>query len=1223
MLKRVTVTSLALIFIAFVEAVGGQDGNGSFAMPERLALQPVDRIGYPEDSEDMDVLPGFREPPAGYGQAPFYWWVGEKLTKERLLWQLDQLHEAGVQGFSVSYPHSHSDIDVETNKDGFGRWGMTYPSDPVIFSDAWWELWNWFTGECAKRDMGVGLDDYTFCTPGNRQWPDDIAALPELKAYQGKLIFTNKTVPGGEDIHLDLPETLLSIRAYPAAGGRLTGDASVDLAPHVESHRLSWKALKGKTWQVVVVSTAGGFMLHPEHGNEVVARYFQRFEDHVVPANRKGQNFFFQDELLVDLHVGTWSEDLADEFRTRKGYDIGPHLAALRHDIGPKTVKVRLDYWDVVVELAEERYFKPIFDWHWERGLLYGCDNEGRGLNPVAYGDYFRASRWFTAPGNDAPMGNTALVQTKVSSSIAHLYRRPRVWLEAFHSMGWDARAAQIHEATERHYLLGGNLLCLHGLYYTTFGGWWEWAPPDFHFRMPYWPHMKGWLKYVERLSYLLPQGHHVCDVAMVYPVAPLQARNGGKTDTAFEAAKVMFDAGIDFDFIDSQSLARSEIKNGQVRIEGEAYRVLILPDMTAIRFSTIEKARELHRSGGLVLNIGRLPEASDRIGGDDPKLRKILGELFDKTGRNLGKSITRIPGTISKAITRDFVPETGSGHVLHRRAGPRDIYMVMDVPRGEECFFRAQGKVELWDPWTGNTRPLPVTRQTEDGSYVVIPNPEPQSSIIVFSPGEPVLATAIPATSEEEEVFRLDGEWDCELVPTLNNRWGDYRQPPSEKIIGAEAREFDYITADKVGAGWQEPGFSQPGWRTVRVSFGPQFQVLHLPKECDPVAAERQIRNATECADIRIDGKTFSWKPYEYSWRWGVKDQPGSQGYHGLKKNVSDGFLIMGEGGHFFYRTSVQVSEETRATLVGEGRKADKIWIDGVLCSGGEVVLKRGANDILAAYVEVPEIKLQGGPHVHDTRARSAVVLVEQGAGEAASFPLAMRWYTQPGLLAYDVMSGKKTAGCYRFQAPPGLQEMTFSAYGELTMWVDGESVQAQPDEEQADGLRQYSVQLESPKLRQSTVAIRVVHQPGHYAGAAIPEPIELNCGPGKIQTGDWSKVGVLEHYSGGMWYRRSVTLTAAQVSGDVTLDLGRVIATCEVWVNGKRAAVCVTEPFAPDITDYVRPGENQIAILVYNTLSNHYQTIPTPTCYKRTTASGLAGPVQIRTVPSRLKAS
>ena len=188
------------------------------------------------------------------------------------------------------------------------------------------------------------------------------------------------------------------------------------------------------------------------------------------------------------------------------------------------TPKVRMDYADVRMALMEERYFQPIYHWHASRGLIFACDSGGRGLQPDEFGDYFRATRWYTAPGHDTPGGQADLIKGKVSSSIASLYRRPRVWLEGYHSLGWGATPERLMFATRENYLYGCTLLNLHGLYYTTHGSFWEWAPPCYHFRMPYWEHMGVFLKYFERLSYLLSQGTFVCDVAVLYPVAPFEA---------------------------------------------------------------------------------------------------------------------------------------------------------------------------------------------------------------------------------------------------------------------------------------------------------------------------------------------------------------------------------------------------------------------------------------------------------------------------------------------------------------------------------------------------------------------------------------------------------------------------------------------------------------------------------------------------------------------------
>lgn len=110
-------------------------------------------------------------------------------------------------------------------------------------------------------------------------------------------------------------------------------------------------------------------------------------------------------------------------------------------------------------------------------------------------------------------------------------------------------------------------------------------------------------------------------------------------------------------------------------------------------------------------------------------------------------------------------------------------------------------------------------------------------------------------------------------------------------------------------------------------------------------------------------------------------------------------------------------------------------------------------------------------------------------------------------------------------------------------------------------------------------------------------------------MPAGDWAKAGVLETYSGGAWYRKSVSLTAEQAAQRVMLDLGRVVASAEVRVNGRPAGIKVSPPWKLDITKLVKTGDNRIEVLVCNTLANHYVTIPTH--YRGSTESGLIGPV------------
>lgn len=223
-------------------------------------------------------------------------------------------------------------------------------------------------------------------------------------------------------------------------------------------------------------------------------------------------------------------------------------------------------------------------------------------------------------------------MHSKVSSSVAHLYQRPRTWLEGFYSSSWQTSSADVADAIFRNYALGHNLLSLHGLYYSTHGSFWEWAPPCNHHHMPYWPEMASLLGATERLSWLMCQGTHCCDAAIVYPVAAVEAdpAEGKKAvDCAFRAANDLYAHGVDFDFIDFESIERSEVKDGRLHVSGETYRTVILPDMQAARFGMMDKLGEFARLGGRVAVIGQAPIASDRIGRDDPLLAECVRDIL------------------------------------------------------------------------------------------------------------------------------------------------------------------------------------------------------------------------------------------------------------------------------------------------------------------------------------------------------------------------------------------------------------------------------------------------------------------------------------------------------------------------------------------------------------------------------------------------------------------
>ena len=1206
-----TAATLAALLLAALATVALAADSG-FSDPVNAVPPPPNAAGYPSRAANLDALPGFRTPPPGYGEVPYWWWTGEALDVDRMIWQLDQLHQKGISGVQVNYAHEDSP-----------GW-PTYAVEPPIFSEAWWKVWGRIADECRKRGMGIGLSTYTLdWTGADNLFRQLFYRKPELNAL--RLSPANRQrLSGGKSATLDAPADTIAAHAYRVDGG-LVREGGVDLTPNVRDGKLTWTAPDGE-WEIWTFrADRQANTINPLQvgiGEVVIRDFYQPFQDATPNKSHEGLNYFFNDELNVGGGNLVWTPDFAAEFQKRKGYDLFTVLPALWGDIGPKTPKVRMDYADVRMALMEERYFQPIYRWHASRGLIFACDSGGRGLSPNEFGDYFRVTRWYTAPGHDTPGGHADLIKGKVSSSIANLYRRPRVWLEGYHSLGWGATPERLMQATRENYLFGCTLLNLHGLYYSTHGSFWEWAPPSYHFRMPYWQHMGVFLKYFERLSYLLSQGSLVCDVAVVYPVAPFEAGlDGGKaTETAFNTASVLMAAGINFEFVDADSLARAQVRAGRLEVADSSYRALVFPAMQAVRWSSLEKASALAKAGGLVLSVGALPFASDRAGRDDKQLDALVAATIPEKHR-LSKPAD-VPAMILAAITPDTRADRPV-RSLHRKVGPRDVYMVMDAPKNSTVEFRAKGQVELWDPWTGQAQPLRVLGQTATGTKVELPLEAYEAQIVVFTPGKEHVNPP-PRQERPVQEIALDGQWEFELKPTMDNRYGDFRLPAVDKTIGPEARIFRHAVESGNAAAWRAPDFDDSRWERATYDFGQQFWLLGpIPPGEAGDALDSQLAKLASVnpqEPVTVAGKPINWRPYSFSWRQGFEGDPGHQGYHGLKENITDHFLCLGKrggalnettygpeipGGRYYLWTSATVDRQGAAHVVASAKQAGPrptasevltpaaVFVNGARIEDLQkaVPLRAGANPILVRY---------------DQAGRGYFVLKRDGADAAPATrtPLSMTWFDDPSVIRFDVHAGTKSAEWFRFTAPPGLRAITLDAKASsLEVWAGGKPMRSA-------GKGRY--EPAAPLSRAAVIAIRAVPQTGFAGAAVFPEPIKLECGPGVAALGDWSKAGALECYSGGAWYRKTVTLTPEQAHGEVAIDLGRVIATAEVRVNGQLAGIRVAPPWRVDISKQVKPGENRIEVLVFNTLANHYLTIPTN--YRGDLTSGLIGPVTLR---------
>jgi hypothetical protein len=1219
--------------------------------------------------------PSFIHPAPEFGPVPFWWWVGEPLDRGRLEWQLDRLLEKGVRNTIVSYNH-HGD-------------GAPNRGEPAVFTPEWWDLMRFMLEACERRGMRLSFQDYTLLNPTL----EEIGREEPGMAGAGSLRETHVRVAAGGEAALRMEETgeVVAAFAYPFRAGRAHLEGALALTGAVRDGALQWQAPNGAgEWLVSLVWCRGSAFdpLHPQAGERVIERFYAPFEREAGAHLGKTLSISFQDELDFGGAMPRWSRVLPAEFLARKGYDLVPQLAALWHDLGPRSAKVRIDYADVVVRLMEERYFVPVFEWHERHGLLFGNDNIGRGgieEGRRAYGDTFRTMRWYSAPGTDDPSlaGARAFRGLKVNSSIAHLYRRPRVWNECFHSSGWGTQPCEVVAALNADFVLGATVVNLHGLYYSTFGGWWEWAPPDFHFRQPYWDDTAAFTDYATRLCQTLSQGVHVCDVAIVYPITAIEGglnprvdasaefeesvseRQAGKNGATLDAAEAsafgigrrLVEAGVDFDFVDFESLERAEIRDGQLTVAGEAYRVLVLPWMSAARFSTLRVARDFARAGGLVVLFGCKPSASEHAGAKDAELDALVAELCDThtpEGRPATVFIPERYREVLEVVTahagRDFDAAGTGFQAVHRRAGSTDYYFVFNPARAEiegRVGFRATGRARRLDAWTGAAQALAC--ECDSGGL--------SRSVLNLGPGEGVLVAfdatevaagvygeggAIPGAravrSAAVECLELAATWEAELEPTRDNRHGDFRRPPTPGFLGAEARRFRHAQERPEGAeGWERREFADEDWSEVTFSFGQKLWCLGpLEPGAELEALERALAAAT-CIDpergVRAGGREHRWRPYAFSTRWGVEDDPHlkdwAAGPHGLKGEVPDEFIELHADGRpgavWLLWTAVEVAETRPATFVMGSRSRYAAWLNGQRVLAQEAELPPGRQSIwnLPHYRCEPrerEVTLHAGANplllrfVQPVGQRMRAYAAFAPPADAPAPELALRWFAAPGQPSFNPRPDEVArASWYRFDSAPGLKALRVVARRACAAWADGAPLALVATERREDGLVESRFEVARPSPGCARVALRVEPVRGAFGGDALAEPVAMECGPGVLREGDWCAQG-LAHYSGRAWYRQTVRLTEDEAARALHLDLGRVAATAEAWVNGRRLATLLAPPWRVLVQGAMQAGENRIEIRVANTLANHFHVgIPTPYAPAEQTVSGLLGPVTL----------
>ena len=540
---------------------------------------------------------------------------------------------------------------------------------------------------------------------------------------------------------------VLDITQYMAADGKLTWSAPDEKSwtilrfGHVNEGRKNSPAPPAGTgWECDKLSTEG-----PEAH---FAGYIGRLTNGALQGG-------MLNGMLLDsweCYSQTWTQKMESEFAERTGYELRSWLPALMGyviDTPETTSRFLLDWRMVVGDLFANKFYRRMAELGHEQGLTVVYETAAGDVFPADIMEYFKYADFpmceFWHPYSTGYVGSLNFKPIKPTASAARLYGKTRVAAESFTAfdLHWNEHFEFLKDYADYHFIEGVT----HNVFHTyTHNPQIGFLPPGtsmgskigtpFLRGQTWWPYMKEFTTYLARCSYMLERGRSVSDVLWY-----LGDEISHKPDQEYP-----FPAGYKYDYCNPDVLLnRLTVKDGQVMTpEGISYRLIWIPENKRMRPETLEHLHGLIQAGATV--VANAPQRIAGLrGGEQAEQRftQAVDAIWGKAAKgvkSIGKGRLLSGVSLEEALQMlDIQPDVqGDVRWLHRQVKGADWYFI--TPQKQQSFsgkvtFRAEGAAELWNPVTGEVKPLKVERQGAQAT-VELDLPKAGSCFVVFRSG-------------------------------------------------------------------------------------------------------------------------------------------------------------------------------------------------------------------------------------------------------------------------------------------------------------------------------------------------------------------------------------------------------------------------------------------------------------------------------------------------------
>ncbi|MFA3792004.1 glycosyl hydrolase [Aliiglaciecola sp. SL4] len=498
---------------------------------------------------------------------------------------------------------------------GFNRWRMDQPTDPVGFKD-------------IVLSKAYKLERYVE-KKLTKVFPNP---MPKFDSYQWQL-----------PTKVDDQQLLVQ------------GSDVIDITEFAKEGKLNWQAPAGD-WTIVryfmrPTGTENGPSSGPARGPEIdklskeIAEfhfdaYIGKFLESMPAEDRTALKYAVVDSY--EKGAQNWTDGFAQKFEKRYGYDPIQFLPVYSGRVVNSVEQSERFLWDVrrlVADGVAYEYTAGLRERANKHGLKLWLENYGHWGFPGEFLQY--GGQADIVSGEFWASGDLGAIELKAASSAAHIYGQKTVMSESFtsgrdtsfknHPWNFKKRGDWSFVEGVNHTLLH---VYIHQAYDDRFPGVNAWFGSEFNRNNTWFDFMGSWLDYIKRANYMMQQGKYVADI--MYFIGEDAPKMTGEINPAVPG-------GYSYDFINAEViLERLTFNDGYYQLpDGMRFKLLVLPNLNTMRPEVLAKIAKLVEQGGAV--YGPKPQHSpslENYPSSDQQVQKLAQELWQNID---GKLVTQV----------------------------------------------------------------------------------------------------------------------------------------------------------------------------------------------------------------------------------------------------------------------------------------------------------------------------------------------------------------------------------------------------------------------------------------------------------------------------------------------------------------------------------------------------------------------------------------------------